>query len=340
MSARPNRRTRSVCGRCRRQREGGRPGAPPRLSRLRTSAKAAPVLPLHLALEIAVTDLTAAVPSLLAAGQGQLHLRPRALEVDPGGDQGQAAALAATDQALDLVPVKEQLAGSLGIMIGVARGRIGRDVGIAQPHLALLDHRVGVSQLRLALPQRLHLGADELDSALEPVKQLELVSGPPIGGHVAGGRLSLGAHGPSAGIRSTRPRGASTEPTRTATGSPRRRARPLRRPTSAVSVWFRSYRSSRISLTGINPSYTSPRSPPKRTNAPAPITPEISPSKRRSQPDSKSSRPSRNVAQTRSASRSIAVASRSRSELRQPASLTAPASGSASPAPIADRSPR
>ena len=40
-------------------------------------------------------------------------------------------------------------------------------------------------------------------------------------------------------------------------------------------------------------------------------------------PDSNSSRPSRNEAQTRSASRSIAVASRSRSELRQPASLTA-----------------
>src|SRR3954454_22406758 len=64
------------------------------------STQAPAVLALHLALDVAVADLAPTVTLLLAACQRQLHLRPRALEVDPGRDQGQTAPLAATHQAL------------------------------------------------------------------------------------------------------------------------------------------------------------------------------------------------------------------------------------------------
>ena len=50
------------------------------------------MLALHLPLLIAIADLAPAVTLLLAAGKRQLHLGPRPLEVDPGGDQGQARA--------------------------------------------------------------------------------------------------------------------------------------------------------------------------------------------------------------------------------------------------------
>ena len=63
-------------------------------------------------------------------------------------------------------------------------------MGIAQPHLAALDHGIGVAELRLALPQRLDLGAQQLDPTLEPVEQLELVPGPAVGGDVAGRGLA------------------------------------------------------------------------------------------------------------------------------------------------------
>src|SRR6266516_6911681 len=154
------------------------------------SAKTTAVLALHLPLDITVADLAPAVTMLFSASQGQLHLRPWPLEVDPGRDQSQAAPLAATDQTLDLVTVKEQLAGPLGIVIGGARRSVGRDVGVAQPHLAALDYGVGVAELRLALAQRLDLGAEQLDPALEPVEQLELLSGAAVGGDIAGSRLA------------------------------------------------------------------------------------------------------------------------------------------------------
>ena len=109
------------------------------------------MLALHLPLLIAIADFATPVTLFLAASKGQLHLGQRPLEVDPGRDQGQAAPLATTDEALDLVAVQEQLAGSLRIVVLSARRGVRRDVGIAQPHLATLDHGVRIAELRLAL---------------------------------------------------------------------------------------------------------------------------------------------------------------------------------------------
>ena len=67
------------------------------------SSEALAVLALDLALDVAIADLATAVALFLATRQRQLDLRPRALEVDPRWDQGQAAPLTAPDQTLDLV---------------------------------------------------------------------------------------------------------------------------------------------------------------------------------------------------------------------------------------------
>ena len=74
-------------------------------------------LALDLAAHVAIGDLAAAIAALLAAGQRQLDLGARALEVDPGGNQGQPFLRGFADQALDLGPVQEQLAGPLGLVV-------------------------------------------------------------------------------------------------------------------------------------------------------------------------------------------------------------------------------
>src|ERR1044072_8560647 len=146
---------------------------------------------LDLAPHVAFGDLLTAVATLLAAGQGQLHLRARVLEVDPGRDQGQAPLRGLADQALDLRPVQEQLARPLRLVV-LAAGRLIRGGGeLAQPDLAVVDDRVGVSHLRFPVAQRLDLGAAQDDPRLELLDQHEFVAGAPVGGDVAGGRLAL-----------------------------------------------------------------------------------------------------------------------------------------------------
>ena len=60
--------------------------------------------------------------ALLAPGQRQLDLRPRALEVDPRRDQGQSFLRGLADQPLDLAPVQEQFARPLRLVVLAAAG--------------------------------------------------------------------------------------------------------------------------------------------------------------------------------------------------------------------------
>src|SRR5690606_4113472 len=72
--------------------------------------------------------------------------------------------------------------------------RVRWNVEIAQPHLAVLDHGVGVTHLSLAFAQRLHLGAAELDAGLDLLDELELEPGAPVRRHIARGRGALLFH--------------------------------------------------------------------------------------------------------------------------------------------------
>src|SRR2546423_3946918 len=87
------------------------------------SAHSPLVVALELAPHVALGDLASPIAAVLAARQRQLDLRVRALEVDPGRNQGQAALLRLADQALDLLPVQEQLAGALRVVVLLA-GRL------------------------------------------------------------------------------------------------------------------------------------------------------------------------------------------------------------------------
>ncbi len=84
----------------------------------------------------------------------------------------------------------------------------------------------------------------------------------------------------------------------------------------------------------------SPAARPKATNAPAEISPVISPANACSGSPRRSSRSSAKQRATSSASRSMIIASRSRSEVHAPSSTSSPARGAVSPAPIADSSAR
>src|SRR5215207_3502531 len=110
--------------------------------------------------------------------------------------------------------MEQQLARPLGLVV-LARRLVWRDVHVAQPDLAVSHLGVGVLQLDATLAQRLHLGALEHDPGLELVEQVEAEARLPVGGDVPRGRLALLLLGHAyeydgAGIRSTRPRGAST----------------------------------------------------------------------------------------------------------------------------------
>src|SRR6476646_1250508 len=112
---------------------------------------------------------------------------------------------------------------------------------LAEPNLALFDHRVGVGHLRFAAAQRLHLGAGEDDPRLHLLDPLEFVAGAAVGDHVARGGSAFLLHllghqaGSPAGSSSALPRGASTPATRADIGSPRLTRAPEPRPTSATS---------------------------------------------------------------------------------------------------------
>src|SRR5512134_4000647 len=123
----------------------------------RRSAHALLELALDLAARVALLDVAAAVAALLAGGEGDLDLGARALEVDPGGDQCEAALGGLADQALDLAAVQQQFAGAVGVVVLAAGRQIGRDVGATQPDLAVVDGREGLVELGLALAEGLDL---------------------------------------------------------------------------------------------------------------------------------------------------------------------------------------
>ena len=73
-------------------------------------------------------------------------------------DERQALLLGGPCHRVDLTAVQQQLAPTDRIELGAAE-RVREDVHPVQPDLAVLDARVGILQVRVVLPQRLHLRA-------------------------------------------------------------------------------------------------------------------------------------------------------------------------------------
>ena len=116
----------------------------------------------------------------------ELHLRPRAGEVDPRRNEGQPLLLRLADQALDLLAVHQQLPRPLGVVAFAGGGLVRRDVAVVEPHLAVPHERVGVLQVHLAVAQRLHLAALQRDAGLPALEQVVLEPRLAVRRHVAG----------------------------------------------------------------------------------------------------------------------------------------------------------
>src|SRR5262249_9120108 len=114
------------------------------------------------------------------------------LEVDLERHQGEPLLAYLRVEAADLLALGQELAVAPRLVVELIRPRVLRDVGVEQPQLAAAHLGERVHQRSGALPQRLHLAAEEHDAGLEGV--LDRVVVPRLA--VAHERLSLlGLHG-------------------------------------------------------------------------------------------------------------------------------------------------
>ena len=110
----------------------------------------------------------------LSLAHAEFHLHARILPVEPQRDQRMALDLHLAGELLDLLPMHEELAHLLRLMLGVARFRIRLDVEVVQPHLALLDFREGIPHIRESRADGFHLGALQHDASLVPCEDVKI----------------------------------------------------------------------------------------------------------------------------------------------------------------------
>src|SRR5487761_1249712 len=120
-------------------------------------------------------DRLALVPELLATGEAELQLDAVPLEVDAHRDQREALLGHLGAEVLDLATVEEQAAAALWIVVLAISLRVLGDVDAEHPRLAVLDADIALAQLGTAVPERLDLGAGELDARLERLEDRVLV---------------------------------------------------------------------------------------------------------------------------------------------------------------------
>lgn len=102
----------------------------------------------------------------LAGAEGHLDLGATGFEIEFDGDEGHAL-LQLADQSVDLALMHEQFALAGGGVVLHTRGRVFTDVAVHQPELALVQHAVGIAQVRLARAQRFDLAAGQDHSGLK-----------------------------------------------------------------------------------------------------------------------------------------------------------------------------
>src|SRR5687768_8000982 len=96
---------------------------------------------------------------LLSLGQRERQLRPSLLEVQLQRDERESLALDGPNQSTDFPAVEQQFATSRGLVIDVPTLVVGGDVRIQEKDLAVPNDAVRVGDVRLAVAQRLDLGA-------------------------------------------------------------------------------------------------------------------------------------------------------------------------------------
>src|SRR4051795_2683662 len=108
----------------------------------------------------------------LAARQGDLDLRLAVLEVQRQRHKREPTLLRLADQLRDLLAVQQELARPPRLVVGPRPLVVLRDVRVLQPHLAVLDVRIGIDERRTASAQRLHLGAGQYQARLDDILEV------------------------------------------------------------------------------------------------------------------------------------------------------------------------
>src|SRR5262245_34819177 len=159
--------------------------------RLALGAQQSPALPVPAALLLGL----ALVVQLLSAGERQLDLGAALLvEIELERHQRHALALDRASELVDLAPVQQELARTLGRMIETAALKIFGDIGVDEPDFAAARIRIGFGYRRLALPQRLDLGAGQCDPGLERLTDLVVESSLAVVGDDLALALGLRCH--------------------------------------------------------------------------------------------------------------------------------------------------
>src|SRR5207237_10808591 len=132
----------------------------------------------QLPLRHAAFQVFALVVQLLGLGERDRHLGGAVLEVQLEWDERESLAARAADELADLVCVQQQLAGAGGRRVVVAPGQVGRDAHSLEPHLAVADVSVRLSQARLAGSQRLDFRSREHEAGLPSLQEVVVMSRP------------------------------------------------------------------------------------------------------------------------------------------------------------------
>src|SRR5262245_8297034 len=120
---------------------------------------------------------------LLAARHRDLELRPSLLiEIELERNDGHALAVHRAGELVDLALVQQELARAFRRMIETAALQVFRDVGVDEPEFARAAVGVGLRDRRLALAQRLDLGAGQSNASLESLADLIVEASPAIVG--------------------------------------------------------------------------------------------------------------------------------------------------------------
>ena len=137
------------------------------------------------------------VEDILAFGKRNFALDQVILQVNARRDQSEAPLLGAPRELVDFAAVQKQSPVAQRVMVEPAASRIGTDVAIDQPHFVVLNHRVTVLQIDLALANRFHFRPRQLNAAFELFQKVIEMLSLTIDGEVSWGRVRRFAHQPS-----------------------------------------------------------------------------------------------------------------------------------------------
>src|SRR5437870_2994797 len=135
---------------------------------------------LHVALRLARRHIAPFVTQLLAAREGELHLRAPVTEVELRRDEREAPLAYLPGQRIDLLSAQEQLAVAVRIVVRAVSLVVHGDMGTNEPRLAATDFRVRLLKRGAAVAERLHLRAGEHEPGLDAVEQVVVMPRPAV----------------------------------------------------------------------------------------------------------------------------------------------------------------